>query len=74
LTRNVANFKGAHTTEVDPNTQYPVVDITPEEKDIKELGGTMILGNRKINIVEGTIAHSIYKTTEIVEGIEIGMK
>jgi CTP synthase len=65
--RNVANLKGAHTTEVDPNTPYPVVDITPEEKDIKELGGTMILGNRKINIVEGTIAHSIYGTTEIVE-------
>jgi CTP synthase len=65
--RNVANLKGAHTTEVDPNTPYPVVDITPEEKDIKELGGTMILGNRRINIVEGTIAHSIYGTTEIVE-------
>jgi len=65
--RNVANLKGAHTTEVDPNTPYPVIDITPEEKDIKELGGTMILGNRKINIVEGTIAHAIYGTTEIVE-------
>jgi CTP synthase len=65
--RNVANLKGAHTTEVDPNTPYPVVDITPEEKDIKELGGTMILGNRKINIVEGTIAHAIYGTTEIIE-------
>ena len=65
--RNVANLKGAHTTEVDPDTPYPVVDITPEEKDIKDLGGTMILGNRKINIVEGTIAHAIYGKTEIVE-------
>jgi CTP synthase len=65
--RNVAGLKGAHTTEVDPNTPYPVIDITPEEKNVEELGGTMILGNRRINIVKDTIAYAIYGTTEITE-------
>ncbi len=65
--RNVAGLKGAHTTEVDPNTPYPVIDITPEEKNVEELGGTMILGDRRINIVKGTIAHAIYGITEIRE-------
>lgn len=65
--RNVVGLKGAHTTEVDPNTPYPVIDITPEEKDVEELGGTMILGNRRISIVKGTMAYVIYGTTEITE-------
>ncbi len=65
--RNVVGLKGAHTTEVDPNTPYPVIDITPEEQNIEELGGTMILGDRRISIVKGTIAHAIYGATEIKE-------
>ncbi|MFB6470336.1 MAG: CTP synthase [Vulcanisaeta sp. AZ3] len=65
--RNVVGLRGAHTTEVDPNTPYPVIDITPEERSIKEFGGTMILGDRRINIAKGTIANTIYGTTEIRE-------
>lgn len=65
--RNVVGLKGAHTTEVDPDTPYPVIDITPEEKSVDELGGTMILGDKRISIIEGTIAHAIYRTTEIRE-------
>ncbi|MGQ9630086.1 MAG: CTP synthase [bacterium] len=42
--RNVCGMKGANSTEVDPETPYPVIDLLPEQKDIEELGGTMRLG------------------------------
>ncbi len=65
--RNVLGLKGAHTTEVDPNTPHPVIDLTPEERGVKKLGGTMILGNKEIRIIEGTILHAIYGSTYTVE-------
>lgn len=58
--RYVANLKNANSSELDPNTQYSVIDILPEQKKIKELGGTMRLGGHDIEIVEGTKAYKIY--------------
>ena len=42
--RNVLNLQSANTTEVDPNTEFPVVDIMAEQKSIVMKGGTMRLG------------------------------
>ncbi|MCF7798820.1 CTP synthase (glutamine hydrolyzing) [Candidatus Woesearchaeota archaeon] len=42
--RNVVGKKDAHTTEVNPKTTTPIVDILPDKKDVKELGGTLRLG------------------------------
>jgi CTP synthase len=65
--RNVLGLKRANSTEVDPNTPHPVIDLLPEQKKIKELGGTMRLGAHEIVIARGTKAYSIYKSTLIRE-------
>jgi CTP synthase len=68
--RNVCGLKGAHTTEVNPDTEYPVIDVMPEQLiNIKEkkMGGSMRLGAYPCEIREGTIAHKAYGTREIRE-------
>ncbi|WP_209701638.1 CTP synthase [Clostridium algifaecis] len=44
FSRNVIGYKGAHSSEIDPDTKYPVIDLMPEQKDMDEKGGTMRLG------------------------------
>lgn len=68
--RNVAKLKKAHTTEIDPRTPYPVIDILPEQKKNmaeNHYGGTMRLGSYTANIHMGTIARSLYGTEKISE-------
>jgi len=65
--RNVLGLRRAHTAEVDPETPHPVIDLLPEQKKVKELGGTMRLGAHEIVIARGTKSYSIYKTTLIRE-------
>jgi CTP synthase len=65
--RNVVGYKEAHTTEINPDTKYPVIDLLPEQKNVMKLGGTMRLGSYKIIIKEGTLAHSIYGCNEVFE-------
>ena len=42
--RHVLGLDGANSTEMDPETQHPVIDLLPEQKEIEDLGGTMRLG------------------------------
>jgi len=65
--RKYLGLNGANSTEIDPNTPYPVIDILESQKSIKEKGGTMRLGAHKIKIVEGTRLYDAYKQTEILE-------
>jgi len=68
--RNVCGLKGAHTTEVNLKTKYPVIDILEEQKKFlkeKLYGGTMRLGNWKCEIKKGTIAWRAYKKNFILE-------
>ncbi len=68
--RNVCGLKNAHTTEVDPKTKYPVVDILKEQKEKLEqklYGGTMRLGNWECQIKKGTIAYRAYKKEKVME-------
>jgi len=58
--RNVCRLEGANSTEIDPRTPHPVVDILPEQKKIDELGGTMRLGSFLAVIKEGTLVRRIY--------------
>ena len=39
--RNVLGYEGAHSAEFDPNTNFPMIDLLPEQKDIEDLGGTL---------------------------------
>ena len=65
--RNVCGFNGANTTEVDPESQYPVIDILPEQKDVTDLGGTMRLGKHLIVVSSKTKFEKIYNSNEIYE-------
>ena len=47
---------GANSTEMDPETPYPVIDLLPEQKEIEDLGGTMRLGAQAVELAEGTRA------------------
>lgn len=61
--RNVARLRGAHTTEVDPTTAHPVVDILPEQRaklKAKDYGGSMRLGSYPALLAPGTVARSLY--------------
>ncbi len=65
--RNVCKLEGANSTEVDPQTKYPVVDIMPEQQQVKEKGGTMRLGAYPAILKRGTIVHGLYGTDEVSE-------
>ncbi|MFH1401316.1 MAG: CTP synthase (glutamine hydrolyzing) [Nanoarchaeota archaeon] len=65
--RNVAGLKGANTTEVDPKTAHPVVDILPEQRTVTNKGGTMRLGAYPATLKKGTRVHKLYKKTEVSE-------
>jgi len=65
--RNICNLKNASSTEIDPHTKCPVIDILPEQKKIEGLGGTMRLGGRDVEIKPNTFAHKIYGKTSVRE-------
>jgi CTP synthase len=58
--RHVVGFAGANSTEMDPETPYPVIDLLPEQKEIEDLGGTMRLGAQAVELAEGTRARESY--------------
>lgn len=65
--RNVLGLEGAHSSELNPETKYPVIDIMPEQKDIEDLGGTMRLGVYPCKLDEETKAYDCYKDEVIYE-------
>jgi len=68
--RNVLGWKDANTTEIDPNTKHPVIDILPEQKKLmaeKKYGATMRLGAYPAVLKKGTIAQKAYGATQISE-------
>ena len=65
--RNVMEWKGANTTEVDPDSLYPVVDLMDEQKITEDKGGTMRLGGHEVVIVKGTRLHEIYGQDRVQE-------
>jgi CTP synthase len=58
--RHVVGLEGANSTEMDPETPYPVIDLLPEQKEIEDLGGTMRLGAQAVELAEGTRAREAY--------------
>lgn len=65
--RNVLGLEGAHGTEWEPDTKYPIVDLMPEQKDMEALNGEMRLGLYPCKISENTLAKKIYKDEIIYE-------
>ncbi|PDM26794.1 CTP synthetase [Candidatus Bathyarchaeota archaeon B24-2] len=65
--RNICGLKGANSTELDPDTPHPVIDLMPEQRNVKYKGATMRLGGHEIVIKEGTLAYKLYNSRRIVE-------
>ena len=65
--RNVLGLKGAHSSEIDPNTTYPIIDLLPEQKDIEDLGGTLRLGLYPCRLVEHTKVAEAYGEEVVYE-------
>jgi CTP synthase len=63
--RNVLKLERANSTEFDPSTPHPVVDLLPDQRDRKGMGGTMRLGAYPCRLKEGTRARAIYGAAEI---------
>ncbi len=58
--RSTAGMADANSSEIDPSTPYPVIDLLPEQKDIEDLGGTMRLGLYPCKVVPGSLAARAY--------------
>ncbi|WP_224333996.1 glutamine hydrolyzing CTP synthase [Haloprofundus halobius] len=58
--RNVLGWEDAHSAELDPDTDHPVIDLLPEQYDLDEMGGTMRLGAHETEIETGTLAYRVY--------------
>jgi CTP synthase len=65
--RHVCGLEGANSTEMDPETPYPVIDLLPEQKEIEDLGGTMRLGAQAVEVAQGTRARDAYGVDVIHE-------
>jgi CTP synthase len=58
--RNVLGLEGAHSSEIDPATPYPIIDLLPEQKEIEDKGGTMRLGLYPCKLEPNSRAHQAY--------------
>ena len=65
--RHVAGMEGANSTEFDPETPYPVIDLLPEQKEVRDMGGTMRLGADPVKLHDDTRAREIYDDAVIYE-------
>lgn len=65
--RHVLGLKDAHSSEINPDTSYPVIDLLPEQKEIEDLGGTLRLGLYPCRLVKGTKAYEAYQDEVIYE-------
>ncbi len=67
LARNKAGLAGAHSSELDPRTPYPVIDLMPDQAQVTEKGGTMRLGSCPCVLAEGSRALAAYGQKHIDE-------
>ena len=67
IARHLCDMDGANSTEFDPETPYPVIDLLPEQKEVADLGGTMRLGADPIKLHEGTRARELYGEAVVYE-------
>ncbi|MEC0244963.1 CTP synthase [Paenibacillus chitinolyticus] len=65
--RALAGLEGANSSEINPVTPYPVIDLLPEQKDIENLGGTMRLGLYPCKLAEGSLAMQCYNDELVYE-------
>ena len=64
--RHVCDLEGANSTEMDPETPHPVIDLLPEQKEVEDLGGTMRLGAQAVELAQGTRTRAAYDDEAVV--------
>jgi CTP synthase len=64
--RHVCDLDGANSTEMDPETPFPVIDLLPEQKEVEDLGGTMRLGAQAVELGEGTHTREMYGDEPVI--------
>jgi CTP synthase len=65
--RNVCGLKDANSTEINPDSPYPVIDLMPEQRDIEIKGATMRLGAHKVVLQKGSMAYKMFGQEDIHE-------
>ena len=65
--RSIVGLNGANSSEINPATEFPVIDLLPEQKDIENLGGTMRLGLYPCKLQEGSLAMACYDDELVYE-------
>ena len=65
--RSVCGLKDANSTEFNPKTKNPVISLLMEQKNVKDLGGTMRLGAYPCKVKKNTLAFKVYKKDKISE-------
>ena len=65
--RNVCGFDGANSTEINPDTPHPVIDLMPEQRTVNNKGGTMRLGAHEVLVHKDTMAYKLYGVEKIFE-------
>ena len=65
--RHVAGLEGANSTELDPDTPHPVIDLLPDQRGVEDKGGTMRLGAYPCHIERRTLAWRVYGHADISE-------
>ena len=65
--RNVLGYAGAHSSEFDPTTRHPVIDLMEDQADVEDLGGTMRLGIYPAKLTAGTLTEDLYGESVIYE-------
>ena len=65
--RDVCGLEDANSSEFDPDTPHPVIDLLPEQKEVTDLGGSMRLGAQPCHLVPGTRAAEAYGEAVVYE-------
>jgi CTP synthase len=65
--RDVVGLKGANSTEFQKGTPHPVISLLEEQRDVRDMGGSMRLGAYPCRVAKGSLAHRAYRSHEVSE-------
>ena len=65
--RHVCGLHGANSSEINPETPHPVIDLMPEQRHVNNKGGTMRLGAHEVLVNKNTTAYTLYGVERIFE-------
>ena len=65
--RHCVQYNGANSSEFDPETPFPIIDLLPEQRTVQDMGGSMRLGMYPCRIMDSTLAKQAYGQQDIME-------